>query len=457
MMHGMDCFATPLRRRLLFAALYLSEGAPIGFLWLALPTRLRSAGMPVEQITQLTAVLVIPWTLKFLWAPLVDFLRTPNWSRRHWVIAAQTVMGLTLLPLVWLDPQENFRWLVLLLPAHAFAAATQDVAIDALCISETQPSERGQLNGWMQTGVLLGRAAMGGGALLLAEWIGDAAVVGVLIGITTFSGGLLLSHSPPAIHEDEATATRPPQVPVVSDTAAASALPRRDSQPTGWPVFRQRVIGPLAAAFTTQAAILAVAFALLAPAAFKALEVVIGPFLIDRGYFEVEVGQFTAIVMIGAMVSGSVLGGLLADRFPRRPFVAFALTLVVVCIAALAMADIAHSGARGWHLPVLLGATAFSIGLFTVAVYALLMDLTRPDVAATQFSAFMGATNGCEAWSTFTMGQLTARIGYPGAMLALCGASLLALPLLFGMRPGPSSDGTPLGDEPESGATPAAG
>ena len=72
----MDFLATPFRRRLLFAALYLSEGAPIGFLWLALPTRLKVADVSIQQITALTAVLVIPWTFKFAWAPLVDVLRS---------------------------------------------------------------------------------------------------------------------------------------------------------------------------------------------------------------------------------------------------------------------------------------------------------------------------------------------------------------------------------------------
>ena len=38
------------RRRLLFASLYFSEGAPIGYLWWALPTKLRAAGADIEQI-----------------------------------------------------------------------------------------------------------------------------------------------------------------------------------------------------------------------------------------------------------------------------------------------------------------------------------------------------------------------------------------------------------------------
>jgi len=67
-----DLLATPLGRRVLFTLLYLSEGAPIGFIWWAMPTRLRAAGVSVEEITWLTAILVLPWTFKWLWAPVID-------------------------------------------------------------------------------------------------------------------------------------------------------------------------------------------------------------------------------------------------------------------------------------------------------------------------------------------------------------------------------------------------
>jgi len=100
------------RRKLLFAALYFSEGAPIGFIWFVIPVRLRVADLPIETITWLQAVLVLPWALKFLWAPLVDQFRSPRWRLKHWVAAAQLGMGLTLLPLVWLDPVEDFALLV---------------------------------------------------------------------------------------------------------------------------------------------------------------------------------------------------------------------------------------------------------------------------------------------------------------------------------------------------------
>ena len=114
----------PRASRWQFAVLYFSEGAPIGFLWWAMPTLLRAEGVALERITALTAALVLPWTLKFLWAPLVDAVRGPRWGFRHWAGAAQLGMGLALLPLLFIDPVASFGWWFALLLTHAVCAAT---------------------------------------------------------------------------------------------------------------------------------------------------------------------------------------------------------------------------------------------------------------------------------------------------------------------------------------------
>ena len=98
----MDLLSTRIGRRVLFSALDMSEGAPIGFLWWTLPAKLRAAGMDLGAIPQLTAVLVLPWVFKFLWSPAVDIFRARRWGLRSWILAMQFIMGVSLIPLaVW--------------------------------------------------------------------------------------------------------------------------------------------------------------------------------------------------------------------------------------------------------------------------------------------------------------------------------------------------------------------
>lgn len=409
----MDFLATPQRRKFLFASLYFSEGAPIGFLWLALPTLFRERGVPVEEITKFAAVLVVPWTFKFAWAPSVDLLRSRWWTLKHWIIAAQIVMTATLAPLLMLDLLDDFSWIVALLVVHAVAAATQDVAIDALCISVTQPLERGAYNGWMQAGMLLGRSLLGGGGLVLAAQFGERFAVGLLMACVAFSAILLGSSR-------IASTTHEGNQPAATDGKNRSRLGT---------VFAESL-----AALKERSTWLGLAFALTGGAAYKALEVVIGPFLLDRGFDKSEIGWFTAIPMISAMIAGSLVGGRMADRLHRRRAVTFALLWIITAVVMLAGCDVGSGFQGSPLLLVLLVAAAFGIGLFTAASYALFMDLTRPRIAGTQFSAFMGATNGCEAWSIVVFGQIVAAWNYPAAMLAMCAASLLAIGLVAQMR-----------------------
>jgi MFS family permease len=401
-----DFLATTPRRKFLFAALYLSEGAPIGFIWWALPTRLRVEDVPVDRITWLLSLLVIPWTFKFLWAPLVDVVRNRHWSLRSWIVAAQSVMTLSLVPLLFLDLQTDFAAIAALLLVHAFAAATQDVAIDAWCISIITPAERGAFNGWMQSGMLVGRSLMGGGALIMRPWIGDSAVIVLLTLLTGFSMTLVLM-SGSTRYADEV-----PHVPILERARSVARLVLRTL------LERNTWVG--------------VAFAVTSGAAYQAVNVVAGPFLIDQGFAEADVGWFFAVPVIACMICGALAGGWLSDRLGRRRFALIGQLAIVIPVLALALA--LFHGFDRHALMVLTGVIFFGTGLFTAAVYSLLMELTNPLIAATQFSSFMGGINACEAWSGLTVGILVTSRGYPFAFAVMAGLSILTLPLLLAVR-----------------------
>jgi MFS transporter, PAT family, beta-lactamase induction signal transducer AmpG len=114
--------------------------------------------------------------------------------------------------------------------------------------------------------------------------------------------------------------------------------------------------------------------------------------------------------------------------------VAMFLLMMAGTIVALAVADTLVDSPPAVLLMALLALLYVTIGLFTAASYALLMDVTHPRLAATQFSAFMGATNLCESWSALAVGRLAGSFGYAPAFVVMALASLLALPMLPGLR-----------------------
>jgi MFS transporter, PAT family, beta-lactamase induction signal transducer AmpG len=291
---------------------------------------------------------------------------------------------------------------------HTFAAATQDVSIDALSISIVPPNERGAINGWMQAGMLGGRSLFGGGALLLTAYVGEHAVFALLVAVV-WSSMLLLILSPP-------------NGVVETNNAVGVANRWRDFVLSLKDASKQR---------TTW---LGLTFALMSAAGFEAVGAVAGPYLIDKGFTTEVVGWFFGIPVVCGMLGGALLGGYLSDKIGRIRSVALFLLLFVINIVTIALLDgmMVHD-ARAWSV-LLLSSLYFCIGMFTASSYALFMDITDPRLGATQFSAYMGATNGCEAWSTHAVGKLHSACGYPVAFIVMSSISLATLPLFRLLR-----------------------
>jgi predicted MFS family arabinose efflux permease len=371
--------------------------------WWALPTRLRAAGIPIDDVTALSALLTLPWAVKFLWAPGVDALRSSGVPLRRSIFVAQLAMATTLVPLVFVELPQGFAWLVGALLVHAVCAATQDVAIDALAVASLPGSERGTATGWMQVGMLLGRAVFGGAALQVQAWVGAEAVIVGLIAL------LLASSTLVALARGEPAPTAP---------AGPGAFAR------SWAVLREVA--------RRRATWLGVVFATLGGGGMEAAGSVAGPLLVDRGFSEAAVGRFFAVPAVVAMALGSLVGGRLSDRGRRRT--AAAIQLVVMTLVLLALAVTSAGGAPpGLLVTALTGAYAM-FGAFTAASYALYMDLTDPDLGGTQFSSFMAAVNLAAVWGGWAVGRLAASFDYPAALATLAIASLGALALLPAMR-----------------------
>ncbi|MCB9056432.1 MAG: MFS transporter [Chitinophagales bacterium] len=389
-------------RAFLVFSLYLSEGAPIGFIWWALPTILRGMDIDIEKITSITALLVLPWIFKFIWAPLVDGLRSKRFGFKAWILVAQTIMGLSLLPLLYFSPVTHLNYWIICLIIHSLAAATQDVAIDAMVINTVATNERGMLNGYMQAGMLTGRSVFGGGALMMVPAIGLQNMLLLLIGSIVITM-LLLTWviEPPTTSE---------KGPALKD------------------VFKD-----LASGFKEKNTWRVILFALTSAAAFEVTGGLAGPFLTDIGVSEKDVGFLFFIPVVVSMLLGGLAGGWLSDHRRRKRSVSFFLVgFVLFVIITAVMKLMGIEAAIPYY--VSLAAMYFFVGMFTSSSYALFMDQTNPKIGATQFSTYMAATNGCESWTVWAAGRITGAGGYAIAFLAMSLISLLSLFILKNVR-----------------------
>ena len=387
-----------MKKFLFFFALYFIEGAPIGLLWWTLPTLMRMQGVPLSRITTITSMLALPWALKFLWAPLLDLFRGKLGGYKVWILVAQPLMALTLLPLVWLDLNAQFQVLYPLLLLHSMAAATHDVAIDAAAINSVSRDARGRLNGWMQTGLLTGRSVFGGAAIFVSERFGLGPVVYSLCFIL-FLLWLFVLRS--------------------NGIAGPSFVPEKMGQPVA------EFLTYLKRSIFRRSMLWAFVYAGIAGAGFEAAAGVMGPFLTDFGWSAAEVSFFLSVAAIICMILGSLLGGLFSDRFGRKWTVILFQLLLTASVILLAVMP------KGITLVFFYT----NIGLFIAASYAWMMSLTNAKFAATQFSALMGMTNFCESWSVFMVGALNSSIGYSYSFMTMAILSLIAIPILIQISP----------------------
>jgi MFS transporter, PAT family, beta-lactamase induction signal transducer AmpG len=135
-------FPTPLSLRLSWiAAFAFASGFPFGLINETVPIYLRTHGASLVDIGHL-AKLSLPWSLKWLWAPLVD----RHGARRHWIAVCLAGLAVLTFGFGTLDVGTlgSEFWIVLVL--MVMLSATQDIAIDAYTIQSTTTRELGVAN-----------------------------------------------------------------------------------------------------------------------------------------------------------------------------------------------------------------------------------------------------------------------------------------------------------------------
>ncbi len=376
------------------ALLYFAEGMPMGLVVDNLPVYLRVHGVSLAAIGVFSS-LTLPWTLKPLWAPLVDRFG----ERRQWIAAALVTMALTTAVIPLDDPAAPGTLLVVAVLLLTFAGATQDIAIDAYTIGLLDAGEEGIGNGVRVSAYRAALIASGGGLLLLAgragwplAWVAAAAM---------FAALALL-------------AWRAPRVPVVRQPAAAWVR-----------AFATWLSRPGAGAVLT--------FIVLYKLGDVSMGPMVKPFWLDSGLSVDDVALVSTTAGVGLTVAGALVGGLFTSRYGI-----FRGLWALGLLQALSNLGYAGAASVGGGRPAIYAASmleSFTGGLGTAAFLAFLMHVCEREQAATQYallSALFGLTRSLSG--PFT-GLGAAHLGYAGYFAATFFLALPAYVLLPWIRP----------------------
>jgi MFS transporter, PAT family, beta-lactamase induction signal transducer AmpG len=132
---------SPLRSKLFWVALlYFSEGFPLGLFFDLFPVYFRQQGVDLASIG-LLSLLGLAWTVKFLWAPAIDYTR----HHRYWMASVDVAMGLVMV--VFAQSLGFGPWVWIAIGAFTLLSATNDIAIDGYTIEMLNKDELGLANG----------------------------------------------------------------------------------------------------------------------------------------------------------------------------------------------------------------------------------------------------------------------------------------------------------------------
>ncbi len=409
-------------RQLAIFCMGFSSGLPLPLSTTTLAYWLARDGLDKTSIG-LFALVGLPYSLKFLWAPLLDLGAPPGLAslgrRRGWILVLQAALVAAIAALGFVDPRSAPLTTAAVVLAIAFFSASQDIAIDAYRIEILGDREQGAGAAVTQAGYRAGLLASGAGALALADyasWRETFAVLALLIGLAMF--GVLAAREPERPE-------RPAGGPAPGPIGAPEAGPLRRVGER----LRATFLDPIADLLARPRWPLILAFAVLYKLGESIAQAMSNPFFVELGFSGVEIASLTKVVGLAASVVGILVGGALVARTSIRPAL-----ILGGCLQALTNLLYVWLGAAGHDLNVLAVAVVadqFTGGVASAAFVAYLSSLSRGAFSGTQFALltslmalgrtlFGGASGWLATWAGWPLfWTATAALALPGLLLVM--------------------------------------
>jgi len=418
-----DAFLVYLQPRVLIVLfLGFSAGLPLALSGSTVQIWLREAGVDLGTIGLLTLV-GTPYTLKFLWAPLVDALNVPVLSRllgrrRGWLVLSQFLLMAAVVFLAFCDPMVSPWYVAFGALLVATASATQDIVIDAFRVESLDPTEQPAGQGSYVAAYRIGMLISTAGVLYLVSGFEDA---GFAKNAAWTAGYLVMAALVLVGIVTTLLATEPAQA---ATSPALQAAQARDNP-------LQRVLHAAYDAFadflSRDMAFVILAFVVL----FKFCDAFAGamtaPFVIDIGFSRTDYASIVKIGGFAATVAGGILGGLIARAYPLVASVWIGALLQMA--SNLVFAWQAWIGVNHWALAATITIENFTGAIGTVIFVVYLSALCQsPLHTATQFALLTALAAFGRIYMSAMTGFVAKAVGWPMFFII---SALTAVPSLL--------------------------
>ena len=346
-------------RLLICVFLGFSSGLPLFILLTLLQAWLTKSGLSIKSLG-LFALVMFPYTWKFLWAPLMDRYSFPLLGRRRgWMALTQSALFFCIGFLGWLDPVTELTMVAILTTVIAFLSSSQDIVVDAFRRELLPDEEQGlgsaiHVNAYRVSGMVPGALS-----LILADMMSWSGVFWVTAAFMLPGLICTLVISEPKIHG------APPKT-----IREAVVLPFTEFiGRAGWKsalfilsfIFLYKLGDSLATALATK-------------------------FYLDLGFTMTQIGVIAKTTGFWASLIGGLLGGIwIIGLGINRALWVFG---AVQALAILGFSWMSLEGPNPMLLAAVIGFEAFGVSLGTAAFVAYIATTTDERYTATQFALF---------------------------------------------------------------------
>ncbi|MGQ0812197.1 MAG: AmpG family muropeptide MFS transporter [Nitrospiraceae bacterium] len=401
----MNLFHTLANRRVAaMLPLGFASGLPLALTAGTLQAWLTVEGVDLRTIGILTLV-GVPYTLKFLWAPVMDRF-SPPWlgRRRGWMIVTQTALVCGIATMGVVGTGETPAIIGMLAVLVAFASASQDIVFDAYRADVLHAEERGFGAAVSVTGYRIALLIAGAVALIISKYIGWSETYFLMAGLMGL--GIV------------ATALSPePSIAVAAPKSLSESL---------W--------GPLQEFFSRSPAVSLLLLIVLYKLGDAFAGTLTTAFLIrGMGFDQAEVGIVNKGMGMAATIVGALAGGALMTRLGLfRSLLMFGLLQAVSNLSFMLLAWFGKS------YTIMASAIAFENiagGMGTAAFVALVMSLCDHRYTATQFALLSAVAALGRVFVGPPSGYIVEAVGWTSFFLLSFLVALPGLALLWKLKP----------------------
>jgi len=335
----------------------------------------------------LFALVRIPYNFKFLWAPLTDKISLPFLThRRGWLIVVQLFLALMTVGLGFSDPTASPVMTVIFAFLLTFAAASQDIVIDAYRTESLDGKMLGLATSSFVTGFRIGMLVSGAFALYIVDqWHLSWKQVYELMAVCMSIG-----------------------------MVAAALAPEKEVhiKPK---TMKEAVVEPFLDFFRRKRAGLLLAFIVFYKFGDNLAGAMLTPFILGHGYTKTEYAIVAKGVGFFSVLAGGFLGGPFMLRFGiYRSLWVFGIGQALTVLGFAALSTMGHS--MGALSAVIMGENFF-IGLGSAAFSAFVSNVTNKTYSATQFALLTSLMALSATVLSAPSGWVAERLGWTGYFL----------------------------------------